>query len=90
VAAASRQHKTRSRNTVFQTKGDAKMTNITNQTESNRLSLNKETIADLEVPKEEQREIKGGTVLVQPTDPATIINPTINSARCSYRCNLEG
>ena len=66
------------------------MTNVTNQTENNRLSLNKETIADLEVPQQQQHEIKGGTVLVQPTDPVTIINPTINSARCSYRCNLHG
>lgn len=69
------------------------MKNITNQTEAtplNRLSLNKETIADLEVPKQEQHQIKGGTVLVTATDPVTIINPTINSARCSYRCTLQG
>jgi hypothetical protein len=90
VTAAIRQHKTRSRNTGFQTTEDAKMTNVTNQTESNRLSLNKETIADLEIPTEEQHKVKGGTVLVQPTDPATIIKPTTNSVDCSYRCNLQG
>lgn len=65
------------------------MKNDTNQTESNRLSLNKETIADLEIPTEDQHKVKGGTVLIQPTDPVTIINPTINSANCSYRCNLQ-
>jgi hypothetical protein len=66
------------------------MSNVKNQTEAkklNRLSLNKETITDLEITRNEQDEVKGGA----PTQTIagqtqSIIGPTIVSARCSYIC----
>jgi hypothetical protein len=65
------------------------MSNNQNQTESkklNRLSLNKETITDLEITRQEQDEVKGGATNTLVGDPQSIIGPKTISARCSYIC----
>ena len=61
--------------------------NLTENKKLNRLCLNKETITDLEITRQEQDEVKGGAPsLTIAGQTQSVIGPTTVSARCSYIC----